>query len=606
MKPSRTASLPKEKDWVYELKYDGYRASLHWDGCNACVTSKNGHNLNKQFPEILESVYSHFSSEDSFQLDGELVILENAGKADFYSLQSRHHLRSARKIASFASTRPAAFLAFDCLSFHNQSLTDKTYEERKKVLKDLIKCRNLPLSPEPQAAERIQFLPYKENLDILLRENQLFRSEGIVAKHFHSLYKKERTQDWLKYKTPFTAKCFITTYDPANDYFELGVFEKNEVITIGKCAHGLSDQEKTALIKTMKNNGKWDVSTKVYRLEPSIVVEVSYTSRKDYEWREPRFHTFLLQHTPNLCTIEKLHIADLRLPKGVEITNPEKLLWPNQMVHKYNYLQYVRFIAPFILPLLKDRALTVIRYPHGITEEGFFQKDCPNYAPDYVDTKAFDDNDFIVCNKLETLLWLGNQLALEWHIPFQRHHTEHVDEIVFDLDPPDTSHFPMAIEGALHIKELLTEFKLEAFVKFSGNKGIQIYVPLPENTYSWEDTELITKAVGRIMTDRYSDLFTLERRRNKRNNKLYLDIPQHAEGKTIIAPYSLRGKKDALVACPLFWEELSSSSVKRTLFTMEHVIERVIQYGCPFQAMNGSRNKDAVDQLLDTLKKSPI
>ncbi|RSL33042.1 DNA ligase D [Salibacterium salarium] len=603
MRPSRTASLPKDKNWVYELKYDGYRASLNWDGQQAHLTSKNGRSLNKQFPEIIETADRFFPTDESFVWDGELIVFDNSGKADFYSLQGRHHLRSDRKIENLSSTRPAAFVVFDCLMANGQSLAEITLDERKKTLNTIIKRCNLPSSPTPHAVARVQLLSYEDNLDVLLQKNQLFRSEGIVAKRFDSVYKKERTQEWLKYKTPCLAKCFITTYDPANDYFDLGVFEDNKVISIGKCAHGLSDQEKTALIKTMKNNGTWDTSHMLYRLEPSIVVEVSYTSRKDNELREPRFTKFLLQNTPSHCTIEKLRVADLRIPKSVDVTNPEKFLWPNHSVHKYDYLHYVRIIAPFVLPFLQDRALTVIRYPHGILGESFFQKDCPDYAPDFVDTEQMDDNNFILCNSLETILWLSNQLALEWHVPFQRMDTSHVNEIVFDLDPPDTEHFYMAIEGCLFLKELLTDFDLESFVKFSGNKGVQVYIPLPEHTYSWEETSLITKTIGRLLTEKHPDLFTLERRRNKRNNKLYLDIPQHAQGKTIIAPYSLRGKEEPLVACPLFWEELSSS-LDRKRFTMEHVIERVTLHGCPFQWMNGKQNQDAIDHLLTTFKKS--
>ncbi|MBB5172494.1 DNA ligase D [Texcoconibacillus texcoconensis] len=580
MKPTRTDELPKGDQWHYEIKYDGYRAKLTWDGKSLSITSKNGHTLEDKFPEINTQ---DLPTDKTFELDGELSILDNLGKADFYTLQRRHRLRNQRTIQTESKTRPATFLAFDILSINGENLLKKPWQDRKHFLKEMMLSSELPINPDPHATSRVQFLPSTQDLSAILEKVMVCRSEGIIAKRATAQYEKGRTRNWLKYKTPYLVNCFITAYEPSNEYFRLGVFNHTEgVASIGKCAHGFSEAEKEAVTSIIKQNGDWNETNNVYEIEPSIVTEVAYTTRKNDELREPRFAQLKLQTPASSCTVAQLQMADLRFPSTVKITNPEKPLWTNNQVDKRTYLRYVRFIAPFALPFLKDRPLTVIRFPHGTMEEGFFQKECPDYAPEFVETTAIEDTEFILCNRIETMLWLANQLALEWHIPFQRHQTEYVDDIVFDLDPPSAEYFHLAIKGALLLKELCDSLGFHSFVKFSGNKGLQVYIPLPEDTYTWEDTAKVTETFGTFLTDNHPDLFTMERLKKKRGHKLYLDIPQHREGKTIIAPYSLRGKTDPLVACPLFWEEVNDS-LERTQFTIDHVLERVTSTGCPFR-----------------------
>ncbi|SFE81250.1 DNA ligase D [Alteribacillus iranensis] len=600
MRPSRTNELPEDDNWEYEIKYDGYRACLAWDGKEARLHSKGGHNLIQLFPEIAQTMESCFPHNVSVQLDGELTILENEGRSDFYQLQRRHRLRSERTILKEANLRPASFLAFDCFTLHEENMTHYPWIKRKQELRELLETIGLPLHPHPHHKKRVQFIPSYSSQEDIAEKNRVCRGEGIVAKKKNSHYEKGKTSSWLKMKTPFHTPSFITKYDPSNHYFHLGVMSGNTTLPIGKCAHGLSPEESEALIHTIKRNGSWDAKEKVYTIDPSLVVEVTYTTRKEKELREPRFSRFLFDVPAVQCTKETLLLSDLRFPEEVEITHPDKPLWPNHQLQKIDFLRYVRHVAPYVLPFLKDRLLTVIRYPHGIFEEGFYQKDCPDYAPDFVETYFDDDNHFILCNTSKTLLWLANQLAIEWHTPFQRYHSTFVDEIVFDLDPPDTSYFSLAIKGALLVKELCDSFHIVSFVKFSGNKGLQIHIPLPDETYTWDDTNKITEAFGAFLTEKHPALFTQERLKKNRGKKLYIDIPQHRKGKTIIAPYSLRGKELPLVACPLEWEEVDSH-LDRELFTTEYVLQRLLVRGCPFSEMTHVKDNQPIDELLQVL-----
>jgi bifunctional non-homologous end joining protein LigD len=284
----------------------------------------------------------------------------------------------------------------------------------------------------------------------------------------------------------------------------------------------------------------------------------------------------------------------------VTITSPSKPLWPDRGIQKLHYLQYLSQIAPHLLPFLEKRLLTVIRYPHGAEGESFYQKNCPDYAPDFVRTHESDGINYIVCSDLPTLIWLGNQLAFEYHIPFHTITSTGPSEIVFDLDPPSRQEFHLAVEAALMIKEVLDKLKLISYVKTSGNKGLQLYIPLPENRYSYEDTRRFTQFIAQFITSKEPNWFTTERMKAKRGNKLYVDYIQHAEGKTIISPYSVRGNKEALVATPLYWKEVTLD-LRPEHFPLDQAIERIEKMGCPFASFFDDKKKQSFEPVLEWL-----
>jgi DNA ligase D len=286
----------------------------------------------------------------------------------------------------------------------------------------------------------------------------------------------------------------------------------------------------------------------------------------------------------------------------VTLTNIEKIIWPEKALSKYDYLKFLTVVAPHMLPFLEDRLLTVIRFPNGVNQESFYQKNCPDYAPDYVETKEADGIDYIVCSSLPILYWLGNQAAIEFHIPFQTVQSKNPSEIVFDLDPPSQNEFHLAIEAALILKEVFNNLKLHSFIKTSGNKGLQIYLPLDE-TYSYADTRIFTSFIASFLETKYPKSFTTERLKKNRNNRLYIDFIQHAEGKTIIAPYSLRGNKDALMATPLHWSEVTEK-LHPTQFPMEEGMKRITKGILPFADFFEAKKKQPFKQVLENIKKA--
>ncbi|WP_180994217.1 non-homologous end-joining DNA ligase [Bacillus sp. Marseille-P3661] len=284
---------------------------------------------------------------------------------------------------------------------------------------------------------------------------------------------------------------------------------------------------------------------------------------------------------------------------NVQLTHVTKVLWKTKNIRKIDYLNYLMNVSSYMLPFLKNRKLTTIRFPNGIHDEKFYQKNCPEYAPTFIKTKMEDGIKYIICQDKATLLWLGNQSAIEFHIPFSTVGTTKPTEIVFDLDPPSRKDFHLAIEAALLLKESFDKLNLISFVKTSGNKGLQVYIPLPDDTFNYEQTRGFTEFMAQYLIAKEPQWFTTERLKVNRGKKLYVDYIQHAEGKTIIAPYSLRGNEEALVATPLEWKE-----VTRELHPEQFPIETTksrLERGCPFSDFFKAKEQQPFAKVIELL-----
>lgn len=285
--------------------------------------------------------------------------------------------------------------------------------------------------------------------------------------------------------------------------------------------------------------------------------------------------------------------------KELHITNPDKPLWPEAGITKLHYLQYLIEVAPYLLPYTENRLLTVIRYPHGIHDKSFYQKNLPEYAPEWISTCVWESTRFPLLNDLPTLIWLANQAALEWHVSFHKSMNEEPTELVFDLDP-STPDFRVVAEAALHLKEVLDELQLPAQIKTSGASGLQIYIPIVPG-YSFSETRSVSEFVATYLTERYPRLITLERMVKNRGEKLYIDYLQHWRGRTLPAPYSTRAKPEATVSTPLRWEEVPC--IHPTQFTIHTVLGRLKQQGDLFAPLLSKENRVSLDPVLSFLQK---
>lgn len=286
----------------------------------------------------------------------------------------------------------------------------------------------------------------------------------------------------------------------------------------------------------------------------------------------------------------------------LRITNPNKLIWPELNVTKLDYIQYLIDMSPYLLPYVKNRILTTIRYPDGLDGKSFYQKNIPNYAPAWIATHEWNGTTYILLNDLPTLVWLGNQACLEFHVPFNFYYESNTpSEIVFDLDPSDPNDFSLVLEVALLMKDVLDSLGLVSYPKTSGATGLQIYIPI-ERRYTYEQTYEFNKFIAYYIVEKYPQLVTLERLVKNRGKKLYFDYIQHGEGKTLSAPYFPRARKKGTVSAPVSWEEVQAGFHPHD-FTMLNMRERVKEKGALFSVITTERQEQLLDHLLLSIKK---
>ncbi|MFA6170287.1 MAG: non-homologous end-joining DNA ligase [Candidatus Margulisiibacteriota bacterium] len=248
--------------------------------------------------------------------------------------------------------------------------------------------------------------------------------------------------------------------------------------------------------------------------------------------------------------------------RELSLSNPEKILYPAYGFTKVRILEYYSRVARFILPHLKDRALTLKRYPQGVDQEYFFEKRCPAHRPNWVKTAALPygkDKKIAYClaNNLETLIWLENLASIELHVPLARAASYRTpDAVVFDLDPGDGADILDCARVALILKELLARQHLLSWVKTSGRKGLHVFVPLNSKGTSFENTKSFSRAVAETMQNKYPDLVTARMDKKYRRNKVFINWSQNDASKTMVCAYSLRAEEKPYVSCPLKWPEL--------------------------------------------------
>ncbi|WP_232334342.1 DNA ligase D [Oceanobacillus sp. AG] len=576
MKPIYIEDIPTGDEWLYEIKYDGFRAVLSITTDERIqLQSKNNHNITGKFPEITASLKDMLPSLKKFlplTLDGELVVLNNRYQANFAEIQIRGRMKNNIKITQAAASRPANFIVFDVLQANGKNYTEEKLSFRKAILEEILTTYTARVFP-------VKVYYSKEKTIKTMFDS---KAEGIVAKRLTSKYKKGKNhQDWKKVKNWRQIFTFLTAFDTENGYFDVGVYHNGNVIDMGKCKHGLDPETYTTVKQFFIENGK--KAGNRYTVPPAICTAVHTLDLYDNELREPEFVQLIPEMKPEACTFQKMQLDLAMLPKEITLTNTDKLLWKEPKLAKGDLLTYIREISPYILPFLNSRLLTIIRAPDGVDKESFFQRHLPSYAPEFVTAIRQQEETFFSCDNLETLSWFANHGAIEYHIPFERSSSTVPCEIVFDLDPPDRNHFHLAVQAAQLIKILLDELKLHSFIKTSGNKGLQIHIPIREGSMTYEETAIFTEAIAKTLATNYPDDFTTERMKKKRAGRLYIDYVQHGEGKTIIAPYSPRLTKEGTVATPLFWDEVDTD-LNPSEFTIETVARRAQDIGCPFQA----------------------
>lgn len=293
----------------------------------------------------------------------------------------------------------------------------------------------------------------------------------------------------------------------------------------------------------------------------------------------------------------KVEIED----KIIKVKSPDKLYWPEANVTKLEFIETMTKLAPYVVRHAKNRMLTSIRYPHGIGDKSFFQKEKPVNTPEWVKIVKFNDKNYIALNSAATLVWLCTQAALELHTSFNVHEKpDHPSSLVFDLDPDEGNTFDDVTEIAGSIHETLMALGITAFIKTSGATGLQIFIPTGER-YDYDTARMLNEFFAEYFTHKLSSKVTIERMKKKREGKLYFDWLQMWHGKSMITAYSARAVKSAAVSTPIEWSELGR--IRPEMFTLKNIAARVEQKGDLFEPMLRCDNKNQLDEILKQLKK---
>ena len=268
----------------------------------------------------------------------------------------------------------------------------------------------------------------------------------------------------------------------------------------------------------------------------------------------------------------------------VELSNTGKTLFPDDQVTKGDLVGYYRNIAARMLPYLRDRPLSMERYPDGITGERIVQKNVPRYFPDWIARARVKKQGGslvqVICDKPATLVYLANQACIEMHAFLSRTGAiDRADQLIFDLDPPDDNRFDQVKHLALRLRELLEEeLGLTAFVKTTGGKGLHVHVPLNASD-DFDTVRAFARQASEVLASREPDSLTVEQRKDSRGDRVYSDVMRNAYAQTAVVPYSVRARPGAPVATPLDWAELEDPGLTPHQFTLRTIGDRLDRLG---------------------------
>ena len=604
---------PAGDDWVYEIKWDGVRAICFIESGKLRMISRNGNAIDKQYPEL--SILPHQIRARQAIVDGEIAALDAQGRPSFELLQRRINVAEPSAIARLARSHPVVFFAFDLLYLDGRDLRALPLLERKKRLQEVLQPNDIIRYSEH----------FSTNASELLAAAKQQGLEGIVGKRAHSRYESRRSSDWVKWKVVDSADFTICGYTEGERH-GLGA------LVLGNRTPGLSGKltwagnvgtgfdarmvrtlfAKLAPLVTKESplEPARGLPRKVTWTKPELVCEVKFANwTEEGRLRAPVFLGLREDLDPPPAPARTpLLDADLKEAtltidgQRLKFTNLDKLFYPKDGYRKRDMLNYYNAVAPLLLPHLKDRPLSLKRYPNGIDKPFFFQKQVAESFPKWLPTAVADDIEYAIGGDRATLLFLVNLGCID-HNPWMSRvgSLEHPDYVLIDLDPYECG-YDKIVEAALWARALLDRIGLLSFPKTTGGDGMHIFVPL-EPHYTYAQVRSFAEALSMLGAAERPDLFTTPRAVSRREKgKVYFDWQQIAQGKTISAPYVLRAYPGAPVATPLAWDEVTPR-LRPEQFHLGNVLDRFDRMGDLFEGVlkRPQRLESAIAKMAKTL-----
>ncbi len=596
-------------DWVFEIKWDGYRAVADLREKEIQLYSRNGLSYSDKFSKITKALDDQ---THQMVLDGEIVAFNSEGKPDFQTLQK------IGENPNLAMT----YQVFDLLWLNGHSTENLTLVQRKELLKealvenDVIKyCEHIP-------EKGIDFFDQIKKMDL----------EGMIAKKADSTYSEGvRSSDWLKIKFQNTEDVLICGFTEPNGGRKnfgaiiLGTYIDGKLEYCGHAGTGFSDKSLASLFELFKpiivENCPFDTVPKTNApatwLQPELVCEIKYTEKtKDGIFRHPVFMGLrtdkekedLLEEDNEEVDIssvlkindvndsnktEPVKIRNTKLSKTVKLTNQDKIYFPESGITKGEVVEYYQSVAKYILPHLKNRPQSLNRFPNGIEGLSFYHKDAGNDSPEWIEkVSVFSESNekdiqYLICNTSDDLAYLNNLGCIDlnaWNSTVKD--LDKPTWLALDLDPSEKNTFDDVIETSLCVKEILDKAKIKGYCKTSGSSGIHIFIPMGED-YEVDQVKNFAHLLMQKVQQKLPDLTTLERSLKKRaENKIYLDYLQNRTGQTLASVYSIRPKPLAPVSMPISWEELKFGLMPSD-FNIHNALERIKKNGDLFKPVLG-------------------
>src|SRR5438477_8657763 len=608
------AAPVEESGWIYEIKWDGYRAIAFIGEGTAEIRSRNNKSFNEKFYPVHHALTAW---NINAVLDGEIVVINDQGVPDFGDLQ----------LWRSEADGQLAYYVFDILWLEGYDVMDLPLTTRHELLRAIIPGNNgiIKISEQFDSPGK-KFFSLAEQLGL----------EGIFAKRIQSTYTPGlRSKDWLKIKTEQRQEFVIGGYtknENTGKYFSallVGLYEKGKFHFITPVGTGFNTAMQKEIIQKLK---PFETKTcpfaeepeynkpsrfrpnppkaKVTWVKPKFVAEISYREvTKDGAIRHPSFKGLrddkkasdvvrerpkkleqIVQTTQAVKGISKpakkerktlLNPKDEAQTRNIgghdlHFTNLSKVFWPKEKVTKRDMINYYYQVALYMLPFMKDRPQTLNRHPHGIVGESFYQKNVKGKVPEWIETFPYysstdlEEKEFFVCTDEASLLYIASLGCIEMNPWSSRTLSpDKPDWCIIDLDP-DKNTFDQVIKAAQITKQVLDAIGVPGYCKTSGSTGLHIYIPLGAK-YTYHDSKEFGRKIVQIVHHEIPSFTSIERKTANREGKMYLDFLQNRDQATVAAPYSLRPKPFAPVSMPLHWEE-----VKKGLKIKDHNIENAI------------------------------
>jgi bifunctional non-homologous end joining protein LigD len=610
---AKVAETPFSREgWLFELKYDGVRvlAARASDGA-VHLYSRTGRDVRAIYPEVSQAL--RHLPVDQFVLDGEIIALDEQGRSSFERLQRRFTQRDPMVIAKAQTEIPVVFYPFDLLFASGHDLRGLSLSSRKEIL--------------ALFAPRLGVVRFADHVEgdgeALFNAAAEHGLEGILAKKAASRYETGvRSGNWLKVKVPRSAHLAIVGWVPgkgsrkALGSLMLAWQGVDSLVYAGNVGSGLDEPTIDSLLSRLGDArvdrpafaGAPDrIGRDAAYVRPELVCEVRFTEVTSAGLlRHPVFVRLDPDRTPLDCDHRTSREESLEIPPQPapveprpQFTHLDKVFWPLERYTKGDLLAYYEEVWPWLEPYLRDRPVVLTRYPDGIDGKYFYQKNAPDFTPDWVEREQIDGTDYFICNEPRTLLYVINSGAIPLHVwSTRRHNLDRPDWLILDLDPKEA---PLAslVKVARHIHALLRELDTPHFVKTSGQDGLHVLLPLGCEL-DHAEARALAEVLARVVCAELPEIATIARPLSARGDKVYVDYLQNGYGKLIAAPLSVRPRKAAPVSMPLVWSQVTSR-LDPTRWTIRTALRQLKRRGDQVLPVLG----DAVDveRLLGALEE---